>query len=435
MINMERAREIRIKRANTDWWIHEKSMVGMNGKTYIAYMTDMGEIHVKELDAKCSRAPSHDVCLCRLNVNYADEHNAPSICVMDNGIIIVAYTGHAASGSMAYRVTRRPYDIFSFGPEMRLDYDGTATYAQLSYNTARGELWLFVRVNSVNWQFRCSRDEGSTWSDPVTFLHSADGGLFYFDVRKMINTTPAGVQEQWFFALYGHPRISKDHTIRSGIFDSEGWLMTMDNQRTDVNLFGTKQMITLSDLAVVYDSPEGTTVRLLAVSPTKPYRVGFAPFTLNRPETICYLSAAWRNGAWQVSAPIASGGEFLSPLHMLDGSQTYLGGMAYYFGVGEAGFHPRDPASIDTNRIYIARFDGQRRVLESYVSHDRSDSYQLEQVIRTIDPTKQPNVKIWRPTVPAYAQDNLPVYWHEGTYSAHTGGWHCDEVMLVEYDD
>ena len=120
---------------------------------------------------------------------------------------------------------------------------------------------------------------------------------------------------------------------------------------------------------------------------------------------------------------------------MLDGSQTYLGGMAYYYGVGEAGFHPNDPARIDTNRIYIARFDGKRRVLESYVSSDWGDTYQLEKVIRAIDPVQQPDVKIWRPTVPMYAQDNLPVYWHEGIYSAHTGGWHCDEVMLVEYDD
>ena len=435
MIDMERAREIRIKRANTDWWIHEKSMVGMNGKTYIAYMTDMGEIHVKELDAKCSRSPSRDVCLCRLNCNYADEHNAPSICVMDNGTIVVAYTGHGANGSLAYRVTQRPYDLFSFGAERQLAYDGRATYAQLSHNAARGELWLFTRVNGVNWQFRASADEGETWSEPVTFLHSDAGGLFYFDVRKLLNATPQGVQEQWFFALYGHPRISKDHTIRSGIFDSDGCLLTMDNQRTQVSLFGENHLLTLTDLAPVYESPEGTTVRLLALSPTKPYRIGFAPFVLNQPETIRYTSATWKNGAWHASAPIASGGEFLAPLHMLDGSQTYLGGMAYYYGVGEAGFHPHDPAASDTNRIYIASFDGQRRVLESYVSHDWGDSYQLEQTIRAIDPQKQPDVKIWRPTVPMYAQDNLPVYWHEGTYSAHTGGWHCDEVMLVEYDD
>lgn len=37
--------------------------------------------------------------------------------------------------------------------------------------------------------------------------------------------------------------------------------------------------------------------------------------------------------------------------------------------------------------------------------------------------------------MPVYAQDNVPVYWHEGTYTPHTGGWHCDAVMYVEYDD
>ena len=79
MIDMERAVLRKIKRANTDWWINEKAIVAANGKTYIAYYTDMGEIHVKEIDAKCSRALSRDVRLCTLNQNYADEHNAPAL--------------------------------------------------------------------------------------------------------------------------------------------------------------------------------------------------------------------------------------------------------------------------------------------------------------------------------------------------------------------
>ena len=87
MIDLDRSVLRKIKRANTDWWINEKAIVGANGKTNIAYYTDMGEIHVKELDAKCSRALSHDVQLCTLNQNYADEHNAPSICILENGKI------------------------------------------------------------------------------------------------------------------------------------------------------------------------------------------------------------------------------------------------------------------------------------------------------------------------------------------------------------
>ena len=432
MIALDRVREVRIKRANTDWWIHEKAMVGMNGKTYIAYVTDIGEVHVKEMDAKCSRSLSTDVCICRLNCNYADEHNAPSMCVLDSGKIIVAYTGHAATHCLKYRITQRPYDLLSFGPERELNYGGSATYAQLSYNTQRRELWLFTRVSSVTWAFRCSGDEGETWSEPTTFLKSDAGGLFYFDVRKQLVCTKNGVAERWFFALYGHPRISKDHTIRSGLFDAEGYLCTMDGERTEKNLFEGAQL-ELDKLAVVYDSPEGTTVRLLAVSPTEPCRVGLAPFTLNDADSAYYLTATYKNGGWKLSGPIATAGEFLSPAQQLDGSQTYLGGMAFYYGVGEAGLYPTDPGVTDTNRVYIARFDGEKRVLESYVTHDGGDTYALEQTIRAI-PGEQ-GVKIWRPTVPIGAQDNMPLYWHEGTYSAHTGGWHCDAVMLVEYDD
>lgn len=431
MLHGKNRREIRVKRGNTDWWIHETAMVGANGKTYIAYFTDMGEIHVKELDAKCSRSESRDVCLCRLNCNYADEHNAPSICVMENGRIVVVYTGHGANSTLHCRITRRPYDIFSFGPEQAIECSGSATYAQISENTRRGELWLFTRVNGVTWQFFFSRDGGQTWSVGRTFLASDAGGLFYFDVRKQWIRTEKGAGEQWFFALYGHPRISRDHTIRAGVFDSDGTLRGMDGAPAEVNLFADGQ-IDLNALSVVYASPEGTTVRLLAVSPTVPCRVGFAPFELDKADTIRYHSATWRDGAWHVSAAIAPGGEFLAPGQM-DGAQTYLGGMAYYYGVGEAGYE-RHGGLIDTNRIFIARCDGQARVLESYVSLDRGESYRLEETLRRI-PMDRKGVKIWRPVVPVYAQDNLPVYWHEGTYSAHTGGWHCDMVMDVEYDD
>ena len=154
MIDFERATLRKIKRANTDWWINEKSIVGENGKTYIAYYTDMGEIHLKELDAKCSRALSRDVRLCTLNQNYADEHNAPSVCILKSGKIVVMYTGHGDDGYIKYRITERPYDIDSFGEEITLPYKGKVTYAQVFENTRLKQIWLFTRVNGSSWEFR-----------------------------------------------------------------------------------------------------------------------------------------------------------------------------------------------------------------------------------------------------------------------------------------
>ena len=434
MINFDRAKETRIKRANTEWWINERSVVGDNGMTYIAYMNDMGEIHIKEFDAKCSKTPSRDFRLAKLNFNYADEHNAASICIMESGRIIVAYTGHACGGKLTYRITERPYDIYSFGAPQTIDYGEDVSYAQLSENTERGELWLFTRVHQVNWEFVCSKDEGKTWSKPQRFIHSNDGGLFYFNIHKMyMPSNEKSYSEQWFFALYGHPKTSRDHAIRSGIIKSNGDIMRTDGKTPlGINIFNVQSYMNLDDLDVVYKAPAGKTVRLLESSSTLPLRVGFAPFVMNDPTTPTYYSATFKGGEWTVSDPICKANEFLTE-GMNDGSQTYLGGMAYYYGVGEAGLHPNDPAPTNTNRIYIARSDGENRVVESYLSTDCGKSYQLEQTLRRIP--RELGIKTWRPIVPVHAQDNLPVYWQEGSYLAHTGGWHSDVIMLVEYDD
>jgi hypothetical protein len=201
------------------------------------------------------------------------------------------------------------------------------------------------------------------------------------------------------------------------------------------------KVIDLSELEPVYQAPADTAYssRLLDVSSTLPLRVAFATFHMDNinnpnPDKPTYYSASFQNGAWNVSEPICKAGEFLAK-NIYDGSQTYLGGMAYYYGVGEAGCERKllDYVQSDTNRIFISRYDGAGRVLESYVTHNLGKTYELEQVIRRIP--GENGIKIWRPIVPIHAQDNMPVYWHEGTYTAHTGGWHCDAVMLVEYDD
>lgn len=436
IIRKHNAKELRIKRANTDWWINEKAVVAANGLTYIAYTTDMGEIHIKELDAKCSRTPSRDFCLCRLNCNYADEHNAPSLCILQNGTILVAYTGHGATGTLKLRVTQRPYDIFSFGPEKELAYNGPATYAQMFENTQKGEVWLFTRVDKVNWQFRCSKNAGADWSEPVTIIHSNAGGLFYVNIRKQLVTEKGKAAERWLFALYGHPYVSKDHTIRSGWIDSEGYLCRMTGERTGINIYGSARtgcpsLFPIEDLSVVYSSPAGTTVRLLSVAPTVPIRIGLATFCYPQDTEAIYRVATFRDGGWRLSAPVASSGTFLAP-GQNDGSASYVAGMEFYYGVGEEGFSFHG-GQINTNRLFLARAAESHWVLESYVSDDKGETYVFEQRIRELPLCDK--IKIWRPTVPIFAQDNMPVYWHEGIYSAHTGGWHCDAVMLVEYDD
>lgn len=437
-LNLENSKLNKIKRANTDWWINEKAIVGENGKTYIVYYTDMGEIHIKEIDNKCSRVESRDFCLCRLNGAYADEHNSPSICILQSGKIIVAYTNHAKDCCVHYRITERPYDISSFGAVQTLFYDGHATYVQLFENTSKNEVWIFTRVNQISWEFRVSRDGGRTFEAPRTIIKSDKGGLYYANIRRQLVCDKSAVRERFFFAIYGHPLSSGDHCIRAAIIDANGNLCDLDERPMGPNLFSNDDLFDIDSLSVVYDSPEETTVRMLAVAPTVPLRVGLATFHPSDDREGVYKVATYREGDWQLSEPIASSGEFLSEKTMVDGSNSYVGGFEFYYGVGDAGFH-QSPVHqncsgyhTETDALFLSRKreDGNY-VLESYVTFDCGKTYQLEQTIRVVTG----NCKIWRPIVPIFAQDNMPVYWHEGYYSSYAGGWHCDVCMYTEYDD
>lgn len=433
LIPMDRAVSRRIRRANTDWWIGEKAVVADNGLTYLVYVTDVGEIHIQSFSAKSRRIPTEDRCLCRLNTTYGDEHNAPSLCVTREGYLIVLYTGHNSGSCLYCRVSARPYDIDSFGPEQVLPYDGRVTYAQVFENTARGEIWLFTRVNSTTWQFRRSADRCANWSEPVLLLSSDQGGLYYMTMRRLLVPTDAGAAERWFFAVYGHPVISKDHTVRCGLLDEAGRVLRCDGSDTGRSLFGTASpVLEIPELEIAYETPETESVRLLAVSPTEPLRVAIAAFPDKTYARADYRILRFREGRWQLSAPLCENLECLAP-GQTDGSQTYVGGMEFYFGAGDAALCELHGSDNDTDRVFAAYRGPSDWILESYVTHDGGRAYPSEQVIRRIPAST--GRKLWRPTVPAFAQDNLPVYWHEGTYTAHTGGWHCDVHMLIDYDD
>ncbi len=427
----------RISRANTDWWINEKAAVGPDGRTYIVYITDTGEIHIRQIDTVNPGAESRDFRLALINSSYSGEHDAPSMAFLPDGRIIVAYTGHGKQNAIRYRVTGKPCDIYSFGPEKTLDYGGhRVTYAQISFNEKLGQIWLFTRVDGINWEFRYSGDSAESWSEPVRFLKTGTSGnkkLYYLNLRKAVLPSPDGPAERWQFAMYGHP-LSDDHAVRAGFFDSDGYLCRACGERTGFSLF-SGDSIDREALDTVYSAPAGLTVRLLEVSAILPFRVGFCTFEVGKPETITYYLSHYERDGWITSEPICEGGEFLSPPGQSDGSETYVGGMACYWGTGFAGLRTKKGSPvyagepITSDRVYIARFDGSARVLESYVSSDSGRTYLYEKTLRSIP--KAENIKILRPTVPLYASDALQVYWHEGVYGGYAGGWHCDAVYEI----
>ena len=73
-----------------------------------------------------------------MEASYEETSCTAIFCMaLENGKIIVMYTGHAAMPVLRYRITEKPYDIYSFGSEHTLEYDGDITYAQIFENTKK----------------------------------------------------------------------------------------------------------------------------------------------------------------------------------------------------------------------------------------------------------------------------------------------------------
>ncbi len=76
--------------------------------------------------------------------------------------------------------------------------------------------------------------------------------------------------------------------------------------------------------------------------------------------------------------------------------------MTYSYGVGDVGLNTKDYGQTVTDRLYLACYNGKNRVLGEYVAVDGGSTYRLDRVLRRID-------------LPIHTQDNMPVYWHEGS--------------------
>ena len=96
-----------------------------------------------------------------------------------NKVAFITGATRGIGSQIAYTLAKQGYNIVVNYRKENEDFE----------NTKKNEIWMFARVKSVTWEFRFSKDEGDTWSEPATFLKSDAGGLFYFDVRKQIIPT------------------------------------------------------------------------------------------------------------------------------------------------------------------------------------------------------------------------------------------------------
>lgn len=145
-----------------------------SGATYLGVSAQTGGATVVRFDHASNTDSSFSL---NSSVGPSD-HSAPTVVIRSDGRILAMYSKHNDNSGLRYRISTNPGDISAWGAEQLLT-TGTpnVTYAYVVQLDA--VMVLFFR-NNVNFFYRLSFDQGSTWSGVTwCFTYANEAGRPY----------------------------------------------------------------------------------------------------------------------------------------------------------------------------------------------------------------------------------------------------------------
>ncbi len=277
-----------IKNAMYSWWVTPIAVryVGNFDKTYIGYTDNSGNAGVASVDNVTGR-----VTKSTLKKASPDDHGAISVAIMPDGRIITAYSsGHNEDSFVHVRISIKPENVESFGPDIVIDAKRATTYSQLIYKN--DTWWLFFRMGNNIWAYTSSRD-GQVWSEPTQLI---DGKVQYY--VKVVDTANKNLLR---LVMYSNPNAG-DENIRLGFFDTLNQELMLPS-----GVFLGKSLMPKEKFPIILPVEPGVNQRLLDVAVTAPDTtvVGYAVFS-NAFVAVFFVSH-YKNGEAVGDSIIASG--------------------------------------------------------------------------------------------------------------------------------
>lgn len=334
---------VEISNAIYSWWVTPIAVryVGKFDKTYIGFTDRQGFGGVISVDNRTGRITQSS-----LKTANPDDHGAVSVAIMPDGRIIAAYsTGHNEDSFVHVRISIKPENVESFGPDVVINAKRATTYSQLIYKNKTW--WLFFRMDNSIWAYTSSPD-GQIWSEPTLLVN---GKMQYY--VKVVDTTDANLLR---LVMYSNPNAG-DENIRLGFFDTQNKELVLPN-----GTFLGKSVVYKEEFPIILPVEPGKNQRLLDVAVTDPGTtfIGYAVFS-NAFDAV-YMVAQYKDGEADRQAIIAAGRSFYLP-------SKYVGGLVF-------GQTP--------DVLYLSRNEGKSWMIERWISADTPFIYHRSKVLARV---------------------------------------------------
>ncbi len=440
--------EVLVLKRNGGWcWYQDERALVVGEKLLIATVagvtrdgSNRGDVQVTTYDM-----PSGEAATFTLAPEFqSDDHDVPALLALPDGRILASYETHGSRAGehfMRWRITERPGDASSWGPERTADVGGSISYSNLFILGAEGNrIYNFHRCTrgtppGINPNYMVSDDGGETFTYGGRLLKwprpegdpkftGQDGG------RPYLKYASDGVDAIHFLTTEDHPR-AYDNSIYHGVIRG-GQVSRSDGAL--VGPLGTDDTMGVSpkDLTRVFEGDADNvawTIDLHLDADGNP----FAVFSVQKDGA----HARTERGATDI------GQDHRFHYARFDGATWHVHEIAYagtrlYPGeddyTGLAAVHPNDPNTVFistnadpvTGEPLISAADGARhREIFRGVTSDLGATWTWTAITRDSDADNL------RPIVPIRESGKTALLWLRGTLRSYTD-YDLDVVGLIE---
>lgn len=237
--------------------------------TYIGYIDVHGAIKALQIDHK--KKTKNEVLI--RSCFQPDDHNNPTFLALPDGRIMIFYSRHTDEACFYYRVSQKPGNITTLGPEIKLLTENNTTYPS-----------PFILSDDPDHIYLCWR--GIKWHPTIARLSipkKENGDIVDFDWGPLQIVQSTGARPYAKYASNGKDKIFMTYT--TGHPDNEAKNFVYFNY-IDINDRKLKE-VTGTTLSVISDS-------IHQIAPTEDYT--------NRFPNAVVDDSAYRNWVWEVSA-------------------------------------------------------------------------------------------------------------------------------------
>lgn len=357
-------------------------------KTYTGWVTDAGDIEVASYDHQ-----TNEIEKTYLRTGSIDDHNHPSLLVLEDGKILVAQSEHTSNAIHLWR-SQEAESVSSFDKTAEISTKNT--YPNLVRLPAEGnKIFLFFRGINKQPTLVTSSDH-TNWSDPVKIIQGAD--------RPYVKYASNGNDRIHIVYENGH-RKSKHNTYH--LYYEDGAFYTMNG--TLIRTFDNLPVLE-GEADLIYDADaEGKsgTVWDIAIDKNGYPVILFVKLTSKHE----YYYIRWDGSEWQRTQLLSSAGGSM-------GSESgFSGGLALNH--------------TDPNMVFLSRKVDNMFEVEKWNTNDKGQTW------TSIAVTENSQKKNTRPCVPRGVPANKTVLlWLYGDYEHYTGaGKYSTAIKMTVFKD